>query len=828
MRCLILQQNYNNQLTGRFYLNKTNKVNTSTATDYNVSNLPNTYIAVFNTTGNQNYTINSMNLTRKVYPISLYLNGVLNSNSTITYGTESNFTADLPLEYVRLFINNTKVTNYSKNSTTYTKILAAGLYEITANTNLSGGENISFYEKINKAVPSLSIESSTDNFTYDGDPLNLTGVISTLYNQLSANEYINGKLFTSTNTRKSYLNATAGTYKLIFNTTGNQNYTSYSTSKEIVISKASPSYTLNGQSFIYDGKTTNISAAVNTVNNQLSAVLYIDGAVFSSFTTDSSIYKNATAGSYPAEISSNGNENYSSFSYSDTFIISKAESTMKCTDSPLVFLYNGSYFNLTCNISSINNQLSGKLYLNNLIINSSKSKISYRNNKTGEYTFIFKAGNENYSEKEINISNSILGNLSFNSPVIKYYSPLIVSNYQQVSTSQPFQQMINISYSLYKGYAASNFQNVEFFYSNGTIIPSWLEGYNYSRNAIYWLKLSSMPAASSITIYTGFALNSTNLFNNKTIGEAPQLSPTYAEYDDGANVFYAYFNANTPKSDFNLNSAISFSTTTYNSINAIQLTGVTATRDGIMTYEKPLTNQAYLEFAYFAAPSTSYNNGEPSLGLGNSATATSISYYDGEDPSSTGSFSVQGVSDGTWGQNSLGTGTTQWQIDNFTYVPASSNVNGCEIFPQVYCDTYTNELTSQSTLYLSFFYADSDGVELDALYNWVFVSSYPTNGVMPSVEFGNETNVPNLSIDSIIGNVSEVYGSKLNITANDNNSNYIRLLINNKVVTPYKKNSSNYFNYISAGLYKVTAEENLSNSSNYINVTYYANISSYI
>ena len=321
---------------------------------------------------------------------------------------------------------------------------------------------------------------------------------------------------------------------------------------------------------------------------------------------------------------------------------------------------------------------------------------------------------------------------------ILYFSIVHITNTQNISTSQPFQQMLNVSYSLYKGYAASNFQNVEFFYSNGTIIPSWLEGYNYSRNAIYWLKIGSIPASSSITIYIGFALNSTNLFNNKTTGEAPQLSSTYAEYDDGANVFYAYFNANTPKSDFNLNSAISFSTTTYKGTKAIQLTGVTDTRNGVMTYEKPLPNQAYLEFAYFAAPSTSDNNAEPSVGLGNSETATSINYYDGDAPSSTGSFSVQGFSDGSWSYNSVGTGTTQWQIDNFTYVPASSNVNGCEISPQVYCDTSTNELTSQSTLYLSFFYADADGVQLDALYNWVFVSSYPPNGIMPTVGFGSD------------------------------------------------------------------------------------------
>ncbi len=71
------------------------------------------------------------------------------------------------------------------------------------------------------------------------------------------------------------------------------------------------------------------------------------------------------------------------------------------------------------------------------------------------------------------------------------------------------------------------------------IIPSWLENYT-STHAIWWIKVGSIPASSSITVYMGFASNSTNLFNNKTIGEAPQLSPTYAEYDDGANVFLSY------------------------------------------------------------------------------------------------------------------------------------------------------------------------------------------------------------------------------------------------------------------------------------------------
>jgi photosystem II stability/assembly factor-like uncharacterized protein len=58
----------------------------------------------------------------------------------------------------------------------------------------------------------------------------------------------------------------------------------------------------------------------------------------------------------------------------------------------------------------------------------------------------------------------------------------------------------------------------------------------------YWLKLTKINANSSITIYMGFASNTTNLFNGVTVGEAPQLSNIYGEYDNGKNVFLYYTN----------------------------------------------------------------------------------------------------------------------------------------------------------------------------------------------------------------------------------------------------------------------------------------------
>ena len=105
--------------------------------------------------------------------------------------------------------------------------------------------------------------------------------------------------------------------------------------------------------------------------------------------------------------------------------------------------------------------------------------------------------------------------------------------------------MVNVPSSVFTEYAntasGTAFQNLEFFYANGTVIPSWLENYT-SSNALYWIKLSSVPAATSFTVYLGFASASTNLFNTLNDGEAPQLSTTYGQYDDGANVFNNYWN----------------------------------------------------------------------------------------------------------------------------------------------------------------------------------------------------------------------------------------------------------------------------------------------
>jgi len=127
------------------------------------------------------------------------------------------------------------------------------------------------------------------------------------------------------------------------------------------------------------------------------------------------------------------------------------------------------------------------------------------------------------------------------------YVPITITNSQSSATPSPFQQMIQINEGNYANYIAynGNIANFEFFTQSGSVLPAWIES-NNSGTLTVWINLpNGIPVSSSLTIYLGFASKTTNLLSNSGtsgIGEAPQLSSTYAEYDDGASVFNNYWN----------------------------------------------------------------------------------------------------------------------------------------------------------------------------------------------------------------------------------------------------------------------------------------------
>ncbi len=122
---------------------------------------------------------------------------------------------------------------------------------------------------------------------------------------------------------------------------------------------------------------------------------------------------------------------------------------------------------------------------------------------------------------------------------------LVVKNYQNTTIEGPYQQMLVFDSALFQQIENGDLSNVKFSYPNGTVIPSWIESgaSNLSVQTIYWLKLNGLAAASEQAISMYFAPKGTNFFNaTGDVGEAPQLSRSYGEYDNGAQVFAWYEN----------------------------------------------------------------------------------------------------------------------------------------------------------------------------------------------------------------------------------------------------------------------------------------------
>jgi len=121
------------------------------------------------------------------------------------------------------------------------------------------------------------------------------------------------------------------------------------------------------------------------------------------------------------------------------------------------------------------------------------------------------------------------------------------------ATPNPFQQMVTWDPATYSTYEATNLGNVRFCSDSACNTPlnAWLESCSStcstsgssSTSATAWVKLTSSIAGNggTLTIYMVFEATSVN-FDDNYWGEAPQLSGTYAQYDNGANVFTDYWN----------------------------------------------------------------------------------------------------------------------------------------------------------------------------------------------------------------------------------------------------------------------------------------------
>ena len=322
-------------------------------------------------------------------------------------------------------------------------------------------------------------------------------------------------------------------------------------------------------------------------------------------------------------------------------------------------------------------------------------------------------------------------------------SKLTITNTQSSATPNPFQQMVNIT-SADNGWqliSNGNFgQNVEFFYSNGTVIPSWLESYSGS-NAIWWLKLGSIPASSSITVYMGIAPTSTNLFNTVNDGEAPQIpcgsTPTsscsnYAEYDNGVNVFNNYWNFAGTSLPNGLNeggsTGISFNNGLY--------FAASANDEPSIIYSTNTVNSAQIIAEEYILP---YNGGDGGHDSGIGIATSGIPVYGssqcaGQQAVFAGFHSdLEFMSDSSSGcvnQNGASTQISSGVLS--VYSPSSAVGYAANNYTDIL--SYTSDIPSPSSTSYVYSLGSWGGA---AIIQWLRVRAYPPNGVIPSVSFGS-------------------------------------------------------------------------------------------
>jgi hypothetical protein len=308
--------------------------------------------------------------------------------------------------------------------------------------------------------------------------------------------------------------------------------------------------------------------------------------------------------------------------------------------------------------------------------------------------------------------------------------PITISNAQSSATPNPFQQMISINPSLYTSLEASNLGNLRFYNSSGDELYAWLENYtgsttpNEATNATIWVKLTdSIPANSQAIIYMKFEPTTTN-FDGVYWGEAPQLSPTYAEYDNGQNVFIDYWNfkGTTLPSGWTASTPGEATVAANNGLEVLEIdsgyiaslhygTAINSNTEVIDVYGQFLDpyDQAFSSIGY------ELQNNNYWAGWYYVYSPMGVNFMTGSGSSGTYTANIPKADDKLWGVYSWCTTSSAnyatWY--NYKSYGTATNSNG----------------NSNGEIYIQ-----SNGGQVNVY--WIRVRSYPPNGVMPTAVVG--------------------------------------------------------------------------------------------
>jgi len=300
----------------------------------------------------------------------------------------------------------------------------------------------------------------------------------------------------------------------------------------------------------------------------------------------------------------------------------------------------------------------------------------------------------------------------------------------------------------------SNLSNMRILY-NGQYVPAWIESIN-NGTATIWMKTPvSIPANSSIalSLNAGPSLN----FDGVYWGEAPQLSPTYGQYDNGASVFNNYWNfagTSLPSSltetvlsnpsgasgSYSVNNGITISNT-----NGIDFWSSTVSSDYMITLVYDTSTISVPSVVQAQITSLTGNSGDggwtkAGILYQNSITASSNSNGEVYMVVTSGNGYQFGYQSGTSyvapSQASNG-GSITYPTDVSLLFQSTSNVGGfygSSLGSLTQMGSYVTPTSIASSGYIGLFViAHNSAGTSSANFRYLLTRAYPPNGVMPTV-----------------------------------------------------------------------------------------------
>jgi len=300
------------------------------------------------------------------------------------------------------------------------------------------------------------------------------------------------------------------------------------------------------------------------------------------------------------------------------------------------------------------------------------------------------------------------------------YLAIPITNTQNVATPAPFQQIVQLNLANYPqlGGVYSDLSNIYFSSDEAgkNKLYSWRETpASLTSTQTWWVLLpNGILANGIITIY--LQVSSSTALDGVYTGEAPQLSSTYGQYDNGAKIFTDYYNFAGTSLPSGWTSSISpIGTVSVN--NGITINSINSGNASVVSNIQ--INSTTVVDEYITAQYT--YNGQAMCSVSSSST-TSFSYQ----PNSVGfqNGSLLEIENNNGGTPS---------------VVASTNVNVPVVVSVVNNTLYANynqvaqisgQILANGYLALS----TNTGNNANFTVQWLRTRAYPPNGIMPALQ----------------------------------------------------------------------------------------------